>query len=409
MEQNIGLPSKKRFTLAWLGEKEWLAPALWFGLSILVAFKELGGSGGPAINNYIIFKHVYLHTRALQPLYIAYPEYWDVNMYGPVFSMLIAPFTWLPDVVGAFVWMLCNAAFLYVAIRQLPLNRIQQNLVLIFASHELMAASSYWQLNPSIIACIIMSYVLIRRGKEFWAAFFIVIGTLTKLYGVVGLAFFFFSNNRWKLIGSLIVWGLVLFALPMIISTPAYIVNAYKEWGEALIAKNSKNYQFDKGVLLQNICVQGVIQRVFHLKKLSNVWVLGPAMLLFAGQYLFLKYRENRNYQLYLLCTTLIFTVIFSTSSESPTYIIAFPAACIWYVLQYPTKWVNAFFIFLLIGTSFSHSDLVTPWFKHHFVVPYALKAVPCAVLWLVIIYQVYTKQFLRASTSPSLRGAVGE
>ncbi len=393
MEQNIGLTANKRFTLAWLGEKDWLAPLLWFGLSIIVAIKELALHH---INNYTIFKYVYLHTRAFQPLYIAYPEYNDVNMYGPVFSMLIAPFTFFPDLIGAFLWMLCNATFLYFAIRQLPLSRIQQNLVLIFASHELMAASSYFQLNPSIIACIIMSFVLIQKGKDFWAAFFIMLGALTKLYGIVGLAFFFFSGNRLKLIGGLLFWGLVLFALPMLISTPAYIIQSYKEWGAALVFKNNKNYQLDKGILLQNICVQGVIQRVFRLQTFSNLWVLGPALLLFAGQYLFLKYKENRNYRLYLLCTTLIFTVIYSTSSESPTYIIAFPAACIWYVLQYPTRANNIFFIFLLIGTSFSHSDLVTHWFKKNYVVPYALKAVPCFILWLVIIYQVYSRQFLR-------------
>lgn len=394
MEQNNGLLVKRRFTLDTLGEKEWLAPLLWFGLSVIVVIYELAGSN---INNYTIFKHVYLHTRDLKPLYIPYPEYSDVNMYGPVFSVIIMPFAWLPDYVGAFLWMLFNTTFLYFAIRQLPLSRIQQNLVLIFASHELMAASGYLQLNPSIIACIIMSFVLIQRGKEFWAAFFIIIGTLTKLYGIVGLAFFFFSNNRWKLIGSLIFWGIVLFILPMIISTPAYIINSYKEWGDALVAKNAKNYRFfEEGITLQNISVQGVIQRVFRLRTLSNLWILGPAMLLFAGQYLFLKYKENVNYRLYLLCTTLIFTVIFSTSSESPTYIIAFPAACIWYVLQDRTKLINAFFIFLLIGTSFSHSDLVTHWFKKNYVVPYALKAVPCSILWLVIIYQVYTKQFLR-------------
>jgi hypothetical protein len=393
MEQNNGVLLKKKYTLNWLGEKEWLALLLWFGLSVIVAIKELASSN---YNNYTIFKHVFLHVRALKPLYIAYPEYFDVNMYGPLFSMIIAPFTFFPDVIGAFLWMLCNATFLYFAIRQLPLTRIQQNLVLIFASHELMSASGYLQLNPSIIACIIMSFVLIQRGKEFWAAFFIMLGTLTKLYGIVGLAFFFFSENKLKLIGSLLFWGLVLFALPMIISTPAYIVNCYKEWGQALVAKNTKNYQFDKGVLLQNICVQGVIQRVFHLRALSNLWVLGPAILLFAGQYLLLKYKDNRNYRLYILCSTLIFTVIFSTSSESPTYIIAFPAACIWYVLQYPKKWTNVFFIFLLIGTSFSHSDLVTAWFKRNFVVPYALKAVPCSILWLVIVYQIYAKQFLR-------------
>jgi hypothetical protein len=379
--------------LSWLGEKEWLAPLLWFGLSLVVAFKEFFSNN---YNNYTIFKHVYLHTIQGKTLYGPYPEYFDVNNYGPLFSVLITPFALMPDMMGAILWMLFNAAVLYIAIRQLPLTRVQQNLVLIFASHELMAASSYFQFNPIVAACLIFSFVLIRKGKEFWAAFFIMFAALTKLYGIVGLSFFFFANNKWRLIYSMFIWGVILFVLPMALSSPSYIARSYREWYEALVFKNERNKQFDKGIYLQDISAMGFIKRVFNLHYMSNLWVIVPAMVLFAAQYLRLKYREYTSYQLYILCSALLFTVLFSSSSESPTYIIAFPAACIWYVLQPKTWRNNAFFIFLLIGCSFSHSDLVTPWVKKNIVVPYAFKAFPCLVLWLVIVYQVLTRRFLR-------------
>lgn len=379
--------------LSWLGEKEWLAPLLWFGLSLVVAFKEFFSNN---YNNYTIFKHVYLHTIQGKTLYGPYPEYFDVNNYGPLFSVLITPFALMPDMMGAILWMLFNAAVLYIAIRQLPLTRVQQNLVLIFASHELMAASSYFQFNPIVAACLIFSFVLIRRGKEFWAAFFIMFAALTKLYGIVGLSFFFFANNKWRLIYSMFIWGVILFVLPMALSSPSYIARSYREWYEALVFKNERNKQFDRGIYLQDISAMGFIKRVFNLHYMSNLWVIVPAMALFAAQYLRLKYREYTSYQLYILCSALLFTVLFSSSSESPTYIIAFPAACIWYVLQPKTWRNNAFFIFLLIGCSFSHSDLVTPWVKKNIVVPYAFKAFPCLVLWLVIVYQVLTRRFLR-------------
>ncbi|MGN6510357.1 MAG: hypothetical protein ACTHLD_12935, partial [Chitinophaga sp.] len=179
-------------------------------------------------------------------------------------------------------------------------------------------------------------------------------------------------------------------------SSPSYIARSYREWYEALVFKNERNKQFDKGIYLQDISAMGFIKRVFNLHYMSNLWVIVPAMVLFAAQYLRLKYREYTSYQLYILCSALLFTVLFSSSSESPTYIIAFPAACIWYVLQPKTWRNNAFFIFLLIGCSFSHSDLVTPWVKKNIVVPYAFKAFPCLVLWLVIVYQVLTRRFLR-------------
>ena len=221
-------------------------------------------------------------------------------------------------------------------------------------------------------------------------------GTFTKLYCIAGLAFFFFSRNRLRLTGSLVLWAAVMFALPLALAPMAYILRTYHEWMAALLEKNDKNYRFHEGIVLQNISAMGFIQRVFRLPALSNWWVLGPGLLLFFSQYSRLRWKEHPRYQLYLLASTLLFTVLFSTSSESPTYIIAFPAVCIWYVLQPATKWNNALFIFILIGTSFSHSDLVTPWVKKNIVLPYAFKAFPCLLLWLILVYQVLRGQFLR-------------
>lgn len=385
--------SNKRFTLAWLGGKEWLALLLWFGLSAIVGLKEFMVDNH---NNYTIFKHVYLHTIHGQTLYGPYPEYFDVNNYGVLFSVLIAPFAILPDWLGSILWVLTNAAVLFLAIRQLPLNRIQQNLVIIFASHELMAASSYFQFNPIVAACIIFGYTMMRKEKDFWAACFIMFATLTKVYGIVGLAFFFFSRHKLKLICSMVLWGAVWFAAPMVLSSPQFVVRMYVEWYNALVVKNIQNAQIDKGIVLQDISAMGFIKRTFRLPYMSNLVVIGPAMVLFVAQYIWLKYKDDVRYQLLILSSTLLFTVLYSSSSESPTYIIAFPAACIWFMLQPRSTAANIFFVYLLIGTSFSHSDLVTSWVKKNLVVPYAAKAMPSLILWLLIVYQILTRRFLR-------------
>lgn len=372
------------------GEKEWPVAILWFGISIFAAGKEIWIG---KINNYLIFKHVYLHLTAQQPLFLFYPEqYHDVNLYGPVFSLIIAPFSMLPDPVGALLWAIANTAFLYYAIRQLPLTRIQQNFILLFCSNELFGASSYLQFNQGIAACIMLSFALILKGKDFWAAALIILGTLTKLYGIVGLAFFFFSDNRWALIKGLFFWGIVFFLLPMLLSSPIYILQTYEQWAEALVVKNDKNVQ---GALLQDISAMGFIRRTFNLQNMPNSWVIIPAIVIFASQYIMLPWRQNNTYRLYILCSTLLFPLLFSSSSEAATYIIAFPAVCIWYVIQTPAKWKTAVFIFALIFCSFAHSDLVTPWVRQHISVRYAIKALPCLLIWLIIAYQVLTKSFL--------------
>ncbi len=401
-QQPVSAPfiASKRPLFAKLGEKEWLVLLLWFGLSIFGAGKEIWAD---KINNYLVFKHVYLHVIAQQPLYIPYPEsYSDVNLYGPLFSFVIAPFAWLPDQLGALCWAIFNTTLLFIAIRQLPLSRLQQNIVLIFASSELPGASSYLQFNQTIAACIILSFALILKGKNFWAAFFIVLGTLTKLYGIVGLAFFFFSDDKRKLVWSLLLWGIVLFLLPMLLSSPSYILQTYQEWMAALVEKNARNVQFEEGVLLQDISAMGFIRRTFQLPDLKNIWVLAPALALFLLQYVMLPL-ENRQYRFYLLCTTLMFPVLFSTSSEAPTYIIAFPAVCIWYVMQEPSRRTDIFFLLALLFCSFSHSDLLTPWMRNNVAQPYAIKALPCLLVWLTIIYQVLSRQFQRIILVPPL------
>lgn len=386
---------EKRNVLTFLAEKEWLILSLWFGLAFLGAVMEISRGN---INNFLIFKNVFFHVIHQQPLYIEYPaEYYDVNLYGPVFSIVIAPFAGLDTHIGAVLWALTGAAVLYYAIRQLPLSQLQQNIILLLCTQELMGASGWFQLNQFIGAFIILAFTNTIKGKDIWATLFIVLGTMTKIYGIVGLAFFFFSQNPKRFIGGLFLWGAVLFALPMIISSPQYIINSYFEWYAALVHKNALNVE--SIISFQDISAGGFIKRVFGIPWLNNMAVLIPATVLFLLQYTQLKYRYNSRYRLYILCSTLMFPVLFSTSSESPTYIIAIPAICIWYVLQPATRWNNIFIFFAILLVSFSHSDVVTPWVRKNLAVPYALKALPCLVLWLMIAYQIYTRKFLVKNT----------
>ncbi|MGF6845632.1 hypothetical protein QFZ51_000867 [Chitinophaga sp. W3I9] len=192
-----------------------------------------------------------------------------------------------------------------------------------------------------------------------------------------------------------------MFALPMIISSPQYIIQCYFDWYAALVHKNELNE--GANILFQDISAGGFIKRVFHLPDLSNNVVLIPAVVLFFLQYTRLADRYNSRYRLYILCSTLIFPVLFSTSSESPTYIIAIPAVCIWYVMQPSTRRNNIFMFFLIFLISFSHSDILTPWFRRNIAMPYAVKALPCLVLWLVIVYQIYTRKYLlKKDVSPA-------
>jgi hypothetical protein len=380
---------------AFLFDKRFIL-SLWFGLSFFAVIKDIivhFSNKETSHNNYIIYKHNFLNLIHQHTLFGAEPQYYfDLNHYGPVFGLVIAPFALLPNQIGVVLWVMFLTFILYYAIVKLPITNAQKLVILLLNVNSMMGSSGNVQVNPLITALIIFSFIFIRRKQDFWAALMIILGTAIKLYGIVGLAFFFFSDNKVKFMLSLIFWSVVLFVLPMLVSSPAFILQTYRDWYPDLQAKNAANLVSTRG----NISVMGMITKIFLVKNLSNVFTLLPALLLFAASMLRIKHWKNLKYQLLLLASTLIFTVIFSTGSEPPTYIIAFIGVAIWYVnLDRPiTAYERFLLIFALTLTGFGASDLMPPYIRVNYVNPYALMALPCFVIWLKIIYEMLTRDF---------------
>jgi hypothetical protein len=365
---------------------------LWFGLSFFAAIKQ---AFGHHYNNYLIYKFTFFNVIHQRNLYLPQPEhFFDVNHYGPLFALFIAPFVWLPDQLAVVLWIVFNAWVLYQAINHLPLANQHKIIVLFLCAHELMTASFSDQFNPCMAAIILGSFILIREKKDFWAACLIILGTFIKLYGIVGLAFFFFSDQKIKLILSLAFWSVVFFILPMAISSPAFIIQTYQDWKNVLVEKDAQN----AASVMQDISVMGMIRRIFMLPKISDLLVLLPGLALFGSSYLFIKKYKDLNFQLLILSSTLLFTVLFSSGSESPTYIIAFVGVAVWYVnLPKPvSKLEAALLIFAFVLTSLSPSDIFPKYVKTHYVVKYSLKALPCFLIWMYVIGETWkTKKIL--------------
>lgn len=365
---------------------------IWFGLSLFAVIKSVLLGHSHIHNNYFVYKYNFLHVLNQQNLYAPYPDsYFDLNHYGPIFALIIAPFALLPDEVGVVLWVIFNAWALLMAIRALPVKQEQYLLILLLCAHELMTSAANVQSNPLVAALIILSYVFIKNEKDFWAALMIALGTFIKLYGIVGLAFFLFSNNKLKLMASLVFWSVVLFALPMLISSPKFIVQTYKDWYNDLVYKNGVNVQSTRN----DVSVMGIIRKT-GLANISNTLVLLPAMLLFALSYIRFHYFKTVHFQLLIVASTLIFPVIFSTGSESPTYIIAFVGVAIWFInAEKPLNYLDlSLLIFALVLTSLSPSDIFPKHLKVNYVDPYALKALPCFLIWLKIIYETWFRKF---------------
>ncbi len=368
----------------------------WLLLILLVAFKQYFQ---PTNNNYLIFKYSFFHAKDHLPLYPLYPsEYQDSNHYGPFFSLLIAPFAMLPDFFGMLFWQLANVIFLYFAIKKLPIEKTKVNAIFWIVSHELLTAMFGLQFNISIAAIVILAFVFIEKGDNFWAAFVIMLGTFVKLYGIVGLAFFFFAKEKPKLIGYCILCGLIFLVLPMPFFSHHYTIRSYYDWYESLSEKQTLNASLTS---MQDISLMGMVRRITANASIPNLPFLIGGVVLFCIPYLRISQYRSLHFRLLYLASTLIFAVIFSNSSESPTYIIAFLGVAIWFMIEErPVKIsIIILFIFALLLTSFSPSDLFPRFIKEEYIKPYSLKALPCVLIWFVIIYELISKKFLIATT----------
>ena len=350
-------------------------------------------------NNFLIFRGVFWHTIQKLSLYDFYPtEYNDHNHYGPIFSLVIAPFAVVPDAIGLLVWLVVLALGMYYAVRRLPLEEGRQIFLYWFCAHELLTALQMQQFNIAIAAIIIGSFAAIEKGREVTATFLIVLGTFVKLYGVVGLAFFFFVKRKPRFILALIGWSVVCFVAPMLISSPEYVVGQYVEWYERLAAKNGEN-TFS---LMQNISLLGMIRKISGSASYSDLLVILPGLALFGLPYLRFGQYRHLAFRYAILSSVLLFVVLFSTGSESSTYIIPFAGIALWYATS-PWKrsgWDVALLVFAFVLSSLSPSDLFPRSLREAYVLPYALKALPPTLIWLRLSYELLTRDYAPSKTA---------
>lgn len=376
---------------------------LWILLGIISALTKLTRH-----NNFDIFRYVFYNTWNQTSLYAENTDggYWDINHYGPFFSIIIAPFAVIPTWLGLILWNTCLAVFLYWATARLMSLKIESStfqpylniLIVYFCAHELLTALFMQQFNIAIAAIIMLSFYFVEKERDEYATFFIVVGTLVKLYGIVGLVFFFFSKHKVRYLISLIIWSVVLFCLPMLISSPEFQIQQYQEWFTNLMDKNAENILSGA----QNISLMGMITKITYGISGGKIihdasWIILPGMLLMAIGYFRICQWKSQLFRIQILAAVMMFVVLFSTGSESSGYITPFVGICIWYccVPWQRTRWDIALMIFAFFVTSMSPSDIFPAYIRKEWIQPYALKALPITIIWLKLAYEIICKSYI--------------
>ena len=342
-------------------------------------------------NTYKIYKHVFWHVLERRNLYLPCPEkFGDVNLYGPLFSFVIAPFAVLPDLVGGLLWNLAMAAVLYLAIGRMGLARERRLLLLLVCLVELMNANWSNQFNPAIAAFLLLTFADVEDGKDFLAPLWILIGAFVKVYSAVGLVFLLFARSKKAFLAGCLTWAVVLFVAPMVISSPDYVLQTYREWFVTLAEKNSHNVALYTS---QDIWIPGVIRRAVGL-PLPGGWFLLVGLGLVLAPLLRVGQHPHRRFRVLVLASLLMFIVLFSSGSESSTYVICAAGAGLWLAQQeQPFRPRNLLLLAALLLAGLAPTDLLSV--KVRLLVNrYALKVIPYAVVWLMLCWDLLTRDF---------------
>jgi len=332
-------------------------------------------------NNYLIFKHSFFHLIDYKDLYILYPnEHWDYYKYSPSFALLFAPFTLLPDYFGLILWNLLNAFVLFFAIYSFPkINDRSKQYILIFMLIELMTSMQNSQSNGLIAGLIILSFALLENEKYFLATLFLVFCVYIKLFGIVAFSLLLLYPKKTKVIGYSAFWVLIIGILPYFVISFHQLTFLYSSWIGLLKADHSISYGYS---------VMGWLKTWFGA-DFPKMYVVLAGAVLFCIPLFRVKLYKEFSFRALLLSSILIWIVIFNHKAESPTFIIAISGCAFWYFPRVRTIENLILIILVFIFTSLSPTDIFPREIRIGIFQHYAIKAVPCILIWLKLIYEM--------------------
>lgn len=311
-------------------------------------------------NNYVIFKYGYPHLVENLNLYLYYPkEYADLYKYSPSFALFMAPFYWLPDTVGLFLWTALNIFVPVYAIFTIPkLSNEFKGFLLLCMATEIILSVQNEQSNGLLAGLTILAFNMLERGKPNYAALFIVLGAYIKIYSLLGCLLFLFYPGKLKAAWSFVVYGLVLFLLPIIVIDYSDLIQQYKNW--YVLLKNDENASIGMSLLL-------------YVNEFSSSPMAKKATMLFGLVLLstpLIYYKKYTNYQFRVnyLAFVLIWMVVFNHKAESPTFVIAMAGVGIWFLNSGRKGYQFLLFIGSMLFTSLWFTDLIPAQFKNGLV-----------------------------------------
>jgi len=342
---------------------------------------EAGGRAYIDYNNFRIFKFSFYHLIQNRDIYQLFPDdHWDLYKYSPAFALCFGILSWMPDILGLFLWNLINSLCLYAGIRLLPgISDEKKSFILLFCLLEMLLSIQNTQSNGLMAGLIVLAFALAERRNYLLSTLCIVFSFYIKIYGALAFVMYLFYPGKLRLFGWTLFWMAFFALIPLVAVSGPQLLFLYKSWWHLLIDDRSAS---------TGVSVMGIMVSWFQLPGAKN-WVTLAGIGLFLLPLMHIGRYKDLSFRFLYLASMLIWMVIFNHKAESPTYIIVMAGIGIWYWSQQQPGTADRILLilsFLLI--TMSVSDLVPAPVRNGFIRPYGIKAVMAIVVWIRIVYQ---------------------
>lgn len=336
---------------------------------VLVTVQKAHGHPG----NFLLFRCTFERLVAGQDLYLDTPACGGF-LYTPTFALLFAPFALVPVALGLLVWNAVNAGAVYVAVTRLvPWS--QARWVLLFVYLDVVRSLQNSQSNALVAGLLVLAFVAYERNRPATAGAAIGIGTVIKIFPAAGALFALLHPRRWRGVLALGVVGLGLAALPLLVTSPARLVQQYHGWLARTAATDMLRGQSLLGILATWFGYGG---SNWPVQLVGTLALLAP---------LAIRWRSitDAGFRLLFLSSVLVFVVVFNHQAESPSYVIATTGVGVWVATRPPAWWRYGLALLALLLVSLATTSLISAEVRHAVVRAYSLQAVPCVLCWLAI------------------------
>jgi hypothetical protein len=167
--------------------------------------------------------------------------------------------------------------------------------------------------------------------------------------------------------------------LPLMFTSTDGLVFQYQNWLRLLSEDHSGSIGYS---------FMGVLQTWFGLQSGKDVLVIA-GLIITMLPFVFVHKFKDLQYRINWFASLLIWLVIFNHKAESPTFIIAFTGIALWLFTTSINKTVLVLAVLAFVFTSLAPTDLFPASIRHSFFEPYAIKAVPCILIWLYLNFQL--------------------